>query len=96
MITGETLWLMVGLLGQGLFFLRFFFQWLESERRKESVIPPVFWYFSLGGGIVLLAYSVYRRDPVFILGQAMGLLVYARNLVLIRRARKDRTQWCDK
>jgi lipid-A-disaccharide synthase-like uncharacterized protein len=81
----EFIWVIIGLLGQALFFLRFFFQWLESEKKKDSVIPHVFWYFSIGGGIVLLAYAVYRKDPVFILGQGMGLIVYFRNLVLIDR-----------
>lgn len=85
--TGEWLWVAVGLAGQGLFFLRFLVQWLQSERQGRSVIPVAFWYFSIAGGVVLLAYAVHRRDPVFILGQSMGVLVYARNLYLVRRER---------
>ena len=81
----EQVWLAVGFLGQVCFSLRFLIQWIVSERRKESVIPIYFWYFSIGGGVTLLTYAVYRQDPVFILGQAAGLLVYSRNLYLIRR-----------
>ena len=81
----EKVWLGVGFLGQGLFFMRFFVQWIASEREKRSTVPVAFWYFSLGGGIVLLAYALYKRDPVFILGQATGLFIYVRNLMLIRR-----------
>jgi lipid-A-disaccharide synthase-like uncharacterized protein len=65
--------------------MRFLVQWIASERRKESVIPISFWFFSIGGGLTLLIYSIYRMDPVFILGQAAGLFVYLRNLYLIRR-----------
>jgi lipid-A-disaccharide synthase-like uncharacterized protein len=86
-ITFDHVWLLVGLLGQGLFFSRFLVQWWESEREGRSIIPVAFWYFSLGGGIVLLAYSIYKRDPVFILGQGVGLFVYFRNLYLIFRER---------
>lgn len=82
-------WMTVGFLGQALFSARFIVQWLASERVRASIIPIAFWYFSIGGGVLLLAYAIWRQDPVFILGQAAGLLVYARNLVLIRR--KDRT-----
>ena len=78
-------WLIIGFLGQGLFSARFLVQWIVSERRSESVIPVAFWVFSIFGGAFLLAYAIYRRDPVFILGQAAGMLVYARNLVLIRK-----------
>jgi lipid-A-disaccharide synthase-like uncharacterized protein len=84
-MTGEHLWVAVGFLGQALFFMRFFFQWLASEKRKESVIPIAFWYFSIGGGLVLLTYAIYRQDPVFIVGQGSGLFVYLRNLFLIRQ-----------
>jgi lipid-A-disaccharide synthase-like uncharacterized protein len=84
-MTGEHLWVLVGFLGQSLFFMRFFVQWIASEKRKESVIPVAFWYFSIGGGLVLLIYAIYRRDPVFIVGQGAGLFVYLRNLFLIRK-----------
>ena len=82
----EHVWLGVGLFGQALFSARFLVQWLASERRKQSIVPVHFWYFSVGGGLTLLAYAIYRQDPVFILGQGAGLFVYARNLYFIRRA----------
>ncbi|WP_062205304.1 lipid-A-disaccharide synthase N-terminal domain-containing protein [Aureimonas sp. AU12] len=82
MIGLDTLWLGIGLLGQGLFFMRFFVQWIASERRGESVLPRAFWYFSLLGGLVLFGYALHRRDPVFAIGQATGLFIYARNLML--------------
>lgn len=80
-----TLWLSVGFIGQALFSARFIVQWLASEREKRSVIPTVFWWFSLGGGITLLIYAIHRRDPVFIVGQGAGLIVYLRNLYFVRR-----------
>ncbi|SDL39824.1 lipid-A-disaccharide synthase N-terminal domain-containing protein [Paracoccus chinensis] len=82
-MTETSLWIGIGLTGQLLFTSRFLVQWIASERRRESVIPVAFWWFSLAGGVTLLSYALWRRDPVFILGQAMGLVVYARNLVLI-------------
>lgn len=81
----ETLWLVIGLVGQGLFSMRFIVQWLSSEKQKRSVVPVAFWYFSVAGGCTLLAYAIYKADPVFILGQGMGLLIYFRNLQLIYR-----------
>lgn len=88
MMTTEHFWLAVGLVGQFFFFSRFLVQWIASERRKESVVPVSFWFFSIGGGSVLLVYAIYRRDPVFILGQGAGLFVYLRNLYLIRRKQR--------
>ena len=85
MISTEHLWLSVGFLGQVCFSMRFLVQWIASERKQESVIPVAFWFFSIGGGATLLVYAIYRQDPVFILGQGAGLLVYGRNLYLIRR-----------
>lgn len=82
-----TLWLAVGLLGQAMFFSRFLVQWLASERAKRSVFPMAFWYFSLAGGALLLAYAVWRQDPVFILGQATGASIYLRNIWLRKRER---------
>lgn len=79
----DIIWLTVGFAGQGLFSMRFIIQWLKSEAKKESVIPVAFWYFSLLGGITLCAYAIHKRDPVFILGQSMGLVIYARNLYFI-------------
>jgi lipid-A-disaccharide synthase-like uncharacterized protein len=84
---GGMLWLSIGLLGQALFSLRFLVQWFQSERQRRSVVPTAFWYFSLAGGATLLAYALHRQDPVFIIGQFAGLLIYSRNLYLIRRER---------
>ncbi len=82
-------WTAFGFLGQFAFFMRFFVQWLYSERKKKSVIPIPFWYFSIAGGIILFIYaSCYLKDIVFSLGQAFGLLVYSRNLMLIYREKK--------
>lgn len=81
-------WVIFGLLGQVCFSLRFIVQWINSEKAKKSVIPVSFWYFSLAGGAVLFVYAIYRRDIVFTLGQGAGLIVYARNLVLIARHKK--------
>ena len=88
-MTAEHVWLGVGLLGQSLFSARFLVQWIASERLRRSVVPVAFWYFSLAGGLVLLAYATYRLDPVFIIGQASGIFVYVRNLYFIR-TRPDR------
>ena len=85
----DTIWLTIGFLGQSLFFMRFFIQWIASERMGQSVIPNAFWYFSLGGGAVLLLYAIWRQDPVFILGQGMGLLIYSRNLFFIHRKQTE-------
>ena len=78
----STLWLAVGLLGQAMFFSRFLVQWLASERAKRSVFPMAFWYLSLAGGVLLLAYAIWRQDPVFILGQTTGAAIYLRNIRL--------------
>jgi lipid-A-disaccharide synthase-like uncharacterized protein len=83
-----NLWILVGYAGQALFSLRFIVQWLASERAKRSVIPVAFWFFSIGGGALLFAYALYIRDPVFILGQGMGLFVYLRNLYFVFHERK--------
>lgn len=82
-----TPWIIVGLIGQLLFSLRFLVQWIASERAGRSIIPLPFWYLSLGGGLTLLAYALYRQDPVFILGQASGAVIYGRNLYLRHRER---------
>ncbi len=81
----ELGWLIIGLCGQGLFTLRFIVQWLHSERQGRSLIPASFWILSLLGGTILLAYGLHRGDPVIILGQLPGTLVYLRTLVLLRR-----------
>ncbi len=87
-MTEQSLWLGVGFLGQAMFSGRFLVQWLVSELKRESVVPLAFWWFSIAGGVTLLAYAIWRRDPVFITGQGFGLLVYFRNLMLIRTKAK--------
>jgi len=81
-------WLAVGFLGQLLFTARFLVQWAASEKQRDSVVPVAFWWLSLLGGGTLLSYAIYRRDPVIIVGQAMGLFVYVRNLMLVKKARR--------
>jgi len=88
MIDKATVWLIIGFLGQAFFFMRFVVQWIASERARKSIIPHAFWFFSIGGGVVLLIYAIYRRDPVFIVGQATGLFIYLRNIVFIRREKR--------
>ncbi len=80
-----TLWTFIGLFGQFLFMMRFVMQWIASERVKQSIVPEVFWYFSLGGGIILFAYAIHQQDLVFMLGQGLGLFIYLRNIYFIRR-----------
>ena len=83
----SAVWLLIGFTGQAMFSMRFLVQWWSSERQGRSVIPLAFWFFSLGGGVFLLSYAIYRQDPVFIVGQAGGLFIYTRNLYLIYRER---------
>lgn len=85
----EHIWLAIGFLGQALFFMRFFVQWVASEKQKKSVIPEAFWYFSIGGAVILLAYAIWRQDPVFILGQSTGFLIYVRNLYFIHKNKQS-------
>lgn len=82
-------WLVIGLLGQTLFMMRFIVQWIHSEKHKKSLIPVSFWYLSLLGGLVVLAYGIHRFDPVIIMGQLPGTFVYLRNLILIRREQNN-------
>lgn len=81
-------WVILGLIAQVCFTMRFVVQWIASERAKRSVMPIAFWFFSLAGGVLLLVYAIHRKDPVFIAGQGLGLLVYARNLWLIANEHK--------
>ena len=81
-------WLIIGFVGQALFGARFIIQWIVSEKKGESTIPLAFWYCSIGGAMVLLSYAIYKQDPVFIVGQSLGSIVYIRNLILIDRKRK--------
>jgi lipid-A-disaccharide synthase-like uncharacterized protein len=85
-------WLVIGFLGQACFFSRFLVQWMASERAGRSLVPRAFWYLSIAGGTIVLSYAIWRRDPVFILGQSVGLLVYLRNLVLLRREEEERAR----
>lgn len=83
---GNADWgILVGYLAQGMFAMRFVVQWIASERAGRSVVPTTFWIFSIGGGLMLLGYALYRRDPVFIIGQAFGVFVYLRNLQFVMR-----------
>ncbi len=84
-MTTEQVWLGIGLLGQAMFSARFIVQWIASERRKQSVVPREFWYLSLAGALTTLSYAIYRLDPVFILGYAPGLFIYARNIYFINK-----------
>jgi lipid-A-disaccharide synthase-like uncharacterized protein len=82
-------WLvMVGYAGQALFTMRFVVQWIATERARKSVFPIAFWFFSIGGGVLLFAYALAKRDPVFILGQGFGVFVYLRNLYFVYRERR--------
>ena len=90
--TIDVAWLLVGLLGQTMFMMRFVVQWIHSERHQQSIIPVSFWYLSLIGGLTVLAYGIHRAEPVIILGQLPGTLVYTRNLILIRRGNRDTLQ----
>ena len=85
----EKLWLTLGLVAQLMFSARFIIQWVASERARRSIVPETFWYFSVAGGALLFAYAIYRLDPVFMLGQGTGLLIYGRNIQMIWRAKAD-------
>ena len=86
--TTEMIWVIVGLGGQIMFMMRFLIQWIVSEKAKRSVVPVSFWWFSIGGAAILLAYAIYRADPVFILGQSLGFFIYSRNLWLIHAEKR--------
>jgi lipid-A-disaccharide synthase-like uncharacterized protein len=84
-------WVLLGFVAQAMFTMRFLVQWIASERAGQSVIPLAFWFFSLFGGVLLLVYALWREDPVFIAGQALGVFVYLRNLYFVLRNRKTAT-----
>lgn len=88
----SKIWLGLGFFAQLLFSARFLVQWLASERAGKSIVPLLFWYLSIAGSVLLLAYSIHRKDPVFILGQSLGIFIYSRNLYLIRREKKAAMQ----
>jgi len=81
--TEELIWLTIGFSAQLMFSMRFIVQWIASEKARRSIVPEIFWYFSFLGGLMLFIYAVHRMDPVFILGQGMGLVIYARNIYFI-------------
>ncbi len=84
----NKIWLGIGFFAQLMFSARFLVQWLASERAGKSIVPLLFWYLSIAGSALLLAYAIHRKDPVFILGQSIGIFIYSRNLYLIRREKK--------
>lgn len=84
----DLAWLALGIFAQLMFTFRFVIQWLVSEKQKRSVVPTAFWWFSLAGGVLLLAYGIQRGEPIIILGQALGLVVYIRNLMLVHQGKK--------
>jgi len=86
----EIFFLFIGFFGQGLFASRFIFQWIYSEKRGESSIPIIFWYLSIFGGIGLLSYAIFRKDPVIISGQLFGIFIYLRNLILIYKKNNNK------
>ena len=86
----EIIFLVIGFVGQGLFASRFIVQWIYSEKKGESSIPLVFWYLSIFGGIGLLTYAIFRKDPVIILGQLFGIFIYLRNLILIYNKKNNK------
>ncbi len=85
----DATWLIVGLLGQLMFTARFLVQWFASEKAGKSVIPVAFWYFSIFGSLIVLAYGIHKLEPVIIVGQLPGVVIYARNLWLIHREKRE-------
>lgn len=88
-MTAKYMWIALGFTAQAMFSMRFIVQWIATERAKKSVVPMAFWYLSVAGGVLLLSYAVHREDPVFIVGQAAGLFVYARNIYIIKYKGKE-------
>ncbi|MDJ0838421.1 MAG: lipid-A-disaccharide synthase N-terminal domain-containing protein [Acidobacteriota bacterium] len=86
----ESPWALLGFAGQALFFSRWVVQWIASEKRKESHVPLAFWYISLAGGVLIMIYAVHRHDPVFMMGQTIGIANYGRNIMLIHRKAASR------
>ena len=86
----EIIFLIIGFTGQALFASRFIVQWVYSERKGESSIPLIFWYLSIFGGIGLLIYAIFRKDPVIITGQSFGIFIYLRNLILIYKKKNEK------
>jgi lipid-A-disaccharide synthase-like uncharacterized protein len=84
-------WVAIGFAGQACFFSRFLVQWIASERAGRSVVPRAFWFLSIAGSLIILSYAIWRRDPVFTVGQSIGLFIYTRNLILLRRENATRS-----
>lgn len=96
-VSAEMVWSSLGFLGQAVFGSRFVLQWIATERQKKSVMPVAFWYLSVIGTVILLSYSIYRQDPVFIAGFSLNMIIYLRNLYFIhihprKVARSQRSQ----
>jgi lipid-A-disaccharide synthase-like uncharacterized protein len=91
-VTGLNGWVVLGFVAQALFMARFAVQWIASERAGRSVVPLAFWLLSIGGAVLLLTYALYRKDPVFIAGQSLGIFVYLRNIWFVRRERRGLTE----
>src|SRR4030065_1519570 len=88
-LSSELVLIAICFFAQCMFSMLFIVQWLATEKARASIIPETFWYFSFAGGAMLLAYAIYRMDPVFILGQAMGLVIYARNIYFIWLGKRE-------
>jgi lipid-A-disaccharide synthase-like uncharacterized protein len=88
LMTHINFWVVLGFIGQTMFGSRFFIQWIVSEKRGESTIPEIFWYLSMAGSAILFSYAIYRRDPVFIMGQCSGIFIYTRNIMLIYKKKR--------
>ncbi len=86
--SSPLMWLVIGFVGQSIFTARFLAQWIASEKKRDSVVPVIFWWLSMAGGLTLLAYAIHRADPVIIVGQSMGVFIYIRNLMLVGKARR--------
>ncbi len=88
-LTGIETWLVIfGFIAQSMFFMRFAVQWIVSERARKSVVPEMFWYFSIAGGLLMFIYAVLREDPVIMLGQSTGIVIYSRNIYFIWREKR--------
>lgn len=94
--TAELIWLTIGFAAQLMFSMRFILQWIASEKARQSIVPETFWYFSFVGGLMLFVYAIHRMDPVFILGQGMGLFIYSRNIYFIWRHKHENGSKTDK
>ena len=89
MLISQQIWIVIGFIGQTVFASRFLIQWIVSERASKSIIPNIFWWISIVGSLILLSYAIHKQDPVFIVGQSCGFLIYSRNLYLIRKTKRN-------